>query len=262
MTLLIDKRETKKQDKYLINWIGGKRLLRKVISELIPNDIGSYIEPFGGGAWVLFYKEKWANLEVYNDLDNDLFTLFTVVKYHPEEFAKELQWMYNSRALFQHTLASKPVTDIQRAAKFFYLIQRSYGAKGSHFATVRNGFASGGKSHLNVINRIWSAADKVCIENLDYLELIKKYDCDSAFFYLDPPYVQGADYYKTVEKTFNHKKLRDCLAKIKGRWLLSYDDTPEIRELYKKYTIIEVSRQNTLNNAVKGTFKELLIKNY
>ena len=49
--------------KSLINWVGGKRLLRKVIEPLVPKDIKSYIEPFGGGAWVLFYKEKWAEIK-------------------------------------------------------------------------------------------------------------------------------------------------------------------------------------------------------
>ena len=48
--------------KCLINWVGGKRLLRKTIAKLIPEDIKSYIEPFGGGGWVLFYKDKWADL--------------------------------------------------------------------------------------------------------------------------------------------------------------------------------------------------------
>ena len=51
--------------KCLINWVGGKRLLRKTIAPLIPKDIKSYVEPFGGGAWVLFYKDKWADLEIY-----------------------------------------------------------------------------------------------------------------------------------------------------------------------------------------------------
>ena len=44
--------------KSLINWVGGKRLLRKVIEPLVPTDIKSYIEPFGGGAWVLFTKKN------------------------------------------------------------------------------------------------------------------------------------------------------------------------------------------------------------
>lgn len=53
----------------LIGWIGGKRLLRKTISQYVPKDIQGYIEPYGGAAWMLLYKDKWGDLEVYNDLD-------------------------------------------------------------------------------------------------------------------------------------------------------------------------------------------------
>ena len=67
--------------KSLINWVGGKRLLRKTIEPLIPKDIKSYIESFGGGGWILFYKDKWADLEIYNDLDSRLVNLFRIVKY-------------------------------------------------------------------------------------------------------------------------------------------------------------------------------------
>lgn len=254
-----------RSDRYLINWVGGKRLLRKKIAELIPENIGSYIEPFGGGAWVLFYKDKWANLEVYNDLDNDLYNLFTVTKYHAEELTKELKFLANSRKIFVQILKSEPLTDIQRAAKFFFLIQRSYGAKGSHFATARNGLASSGKSQARMLERIFSISqrcDKVYIENLSYEDLIPRYDCESAFFYVDPPYVKGADLYKTVEKTFDHKKLYEILKKTKGRWLLSYDDEPNIRELYKDYSIIETNRVCSLSSIKGQNYKELLIKNY
>ena len=58
--------------KHLINWVGGKRLLRKIISNLAPDDIQTYIEPFGGGGWVLFFKDRWADVEIYNDLDGRL----------------------------------------------------------------------------------------------------------------------------------------------------------------------------------------------
>ena len=68
---------------YLVTWVGGKRLLREAISYLVPDDIQSYIETFGGGGWVLFYYHRWAELEVYNDLDGRLVNLFRVTKYHP-----------------------------------------------------------------------------------------------------------------------------------------------------------------------------------
>ena len=64
----------------IIGWIGGKRLLRKVISQYVPDDIQGYIEPFGGAAWMLLYRDKWGDLEVYNDLDNRLDNFFQSVQ--------------------------------------------------------------------------------------------------------------------------------------------------------------------------------------
>jgi DNA adenine methylase len=100
----------------IIGWIGGKRLLRKVIAPFVPNDIQGYIEPFGGAAWMLLYKDKWGDLEVYNDLDNRLVNLFMQVKYHPDELIKELDWLVASRKLFGDILKQEGLTEIQRVA--------------------------------------------------------------------------------------------------------------------------------------------------
>lgn len=118
-----------KQYKYLIGWIGGKSLLRKTIAALIPQKIPTYIEPFGGAAWVLFYKDKWAELEIYNDIDCRLVNLFNVVKYHPCELARQMCYMLSSRQQFSDMLKYEGFTDIQRAAKFLYVIAHSFGAK-------------------------------------------------------------------------------------------------------------------------------------
>lgn len=249
---------------YFIKWIGGKRLLRKYIAELIPTDISSYIEVFGGGAWVLFYKERWANLEVYNDLDNNLYNLFLVVKYHAEAFVKEFKFMINSRKLFKDMLDFKPITDIQKAAQFFFLIQRSYGAKMEKYAYNKTGEACCATSQKNLIEKIIPISnrlDKVYIENLDFEDLIKRYDCKNAFFYLDPPYTKGQGYNVVKTKDFEHERLFNCLKNLKGKWLLSYNDSEEIRKLYKDYNIIEIERNNSLSNK-RNIYKELLIKNY
>lgn len=254
------------EQKYLITWVGGKKNLRKRISSLIPKDIESYIEPFGGGGWVLFYKDKWANLEVYNDLDNRLVNLFNCVKYHQDELIKELRYMFASRTQFKEALNHPGITDIQKAARFMFLISRSFGGKGRDFGTSVKGTTTM-KSTGNILSRIPIIAnriDKVEIENVDFKELILKYDYNKAFFYLDPPYTKGAGYITTSTKDFNHIGLKDILMNLKARFLLSYDDSPMIRELYKDFNIIEVERPNGINrkNIKNNAYKELIITNY
>ena len=256
--------------KCLINWVGGKRLLRKTIAPLIPEDIKSYIEPFGGGAWVLFYKDKWADLEIYNDLDSRLVNLFRIVKYHPNAFKEEVKYLLGSREMFFQFLNGTFFTDIQKAVQFYFLITRSFGGKGSSFGTVKKSSGGASKSQKNVLEKvdaIHERLDKVMIENRDFETLIKQYDFEDAFFYCDPPYSQGCGYDVTTTKDFDHERLREILGNIKGRFLLSYDDSPKIRELYKGFEMIEVERLNGINNRSdvenrKKIFKELLIANY
>ena len=256
--------------KCLINWVGGKRLLRKTIAPLIPKDIKSYIEPFGGGGWVLFYKDRWADLEIYNDLDGRLVNLFRIVKYHPNAFKEEYKYLLGSRDMFFQFLNGTFITDIQKAVQFYFIITRSFGGKGSSFGTVKKSSGGASKSQKNVLDKIdaiHERLDKVMIENRDFETLIKQYDFEDAFFYCDPPYSQGCGYDVTSTKGFDHERLREVLGNIKGRFLLSYDDSPKIRELYKGFEMIEVERLNGINNRSdvenrKKIFKELLIANY
>lgn len=256
--------------KCLINWVGGKRLLRKTIAPLIPKDIKSYIEPFGGGGWVLFYKDRWADLEIYNDLDGRLVNLFRIVKYHPNAFKEEYKYLLGSRDMFFQFLNGTFITDIQKAVQFYFIITRSFGGKGSSFGTVKKSSGGASKSQKNVLDKIdaiHERLDKVMIENRDFETLIKQYDFEDAFFYCDPPYSQGCGYDVTSTKNFDHERLREVLGNIKGRFLLSYDDSPKIRELYKGFEMIEVERLNGINNRSdvenrKKIFRELLIANY
>lgn len=249
---------------YLINWVGGKRLLRETISHLIPDDIISYIEPFGGAAWVLFYHEQWAPLEVYNDLDSRLVNLFRVVKYHPCELAREMCYLFASREQFLYALKNEPETDIQKAARFLFLITRSFGGKGTQFGV---NYTCSIKSAGGIIERIESISkriDKVIIEHKSAFDLIPQYDTPDTFFYCDPPYSTGAGYEVTTTKDFEHERLADILKNIQGRFLLSYDDSLLVRELYKGFNLIEVERMNGINrvNVKNNMYKELLICNY
>lgn len=99
----------------------------------------------------------------------------------------------------------------------------------------------------------------VVIEHKDFENLISVYDRPGALFYCDPPYHKTEKYYNSAFSNEDHERLNTCLKAIKGRFILSYNDDEYIRELYKDFDILPVERQNNLS---KGTFKELIIKNY
>lgn len=245
----------------LIGWIGGKRLLRKTIAQYVPKDIKGYIEPFGGAAWMLLFKDKWGDLEVYNDLDYRLVNLFLQVKYHPDELIKELDWLVASRKLFGDILKQEGLTEIQRAARFMFLITRSFGSKGDSFGTSQKRGTSSMYNRLERIKELHKRLDMVIIENLSYEKVIEKYDTKSNFFYCDPPYMLGYTYENS--KQFSHEALRDILKGIKGRFILSYDDNPEVLKLYKGYDIRHVTRTKGINRKEgKSDFKEVIIANF
>jgi len=245
----------------LIGWIGGKRLLRKTISQYAPTDITGYIEPFGGAAWMLLFKEKWGDLEVYNDLDYRLVNLFLQVKYHPDELIKELDWLVASRKLFGDIFKQEGLTEIQRAARFMFLITRSFGSKGDSFGTSQKRGTSSMYNRLERIKALHKRLDMVIIENLSYEKVIEKYDTKSNFFYCDPPYMLGYTYENS--KQFSHEALRDILKSIKGRFILSYDDNPEVLKLYKGYDTKHVTRTKGINHKEgKSEFNEVIIANF
>ncbi len=249
-----------------IGWVGGKQRLRETIISKFPNDHKMYVEVFGGAGWVLFARDKHAQEEVYNDINSELVNLFRCVKYHKNELIKELKYMISARELFNDyklQLSTIGLTDIQRAARFFCMIKYSFGSKGQHYATR-------GKSVEKAIAKfddIAARLNKVVIENKSYEELILKYDRSSTLFYLDPPYYKTEKYYQRINGKFDiqsHQILHDILSKIKGRFVLSYNDDEYIRKLYKNFNITAVTRKENLSITGKNNneYKELIITNF
>lgn len=245
-----------------ISWIGGKKLLRNEILEQFPEHgtFKRYIEVFGGAGWVLFSREAHATMEVYNDVNGDLVNLFRVVKYHPEALQKELDWTLMSREqFFNATQETRGLTDIQKAARFFIAIKESFGTNCRSFG-VRPLDIQNAIDFLRVASE---RLRKVVIENVDFERLLQTYDRPDALFYLDPPYCNAEKYYPDRFSLDDHKRLRGCLGKIKGKFILSYNDCQEIRDLYRRYNIIEVDRQDNLTARQQPRrYKELIIKNY
>lgn len=247
-----------------IPWIGGKRLLRKTIVSMFPEDFDRYIEVFGGAGWVLFAKDKHANLEVYNDAEGELVNLFRCVKYHAGEVQKELDNTLNAREFFEdykQQLGTRGLTDIQRAARYFMLIKTSYGADKRTFGCIKKNLTNS----IEYLKDIKERLNNVVIENKDFENLIKVYDRPKALFYLDPPYHGTEKYYNTGLNEKDHERLKECLKAIKGRFILSYNDDEYIRELYKEFNITEIDRRNSLVERYADkdkNYKELIIKNF
>lgn len=247
-----------------ISWIGGKKLLRKKILETFPEQgtFHSYIEVFGGAGWILFSSEKHAKMEVYNDRNGNLVNLFRCVKYHPQELQRELEFILMSREQFfdaKDQMETRGLTDIQRAARFYILIKESFGSEMRTFGVRPKDMANA----IEYISEVSKRLRMVVIENQDFERILKTYDKQESFFYLDPPYYQTEKYYKEKFLPEDHIRLKKKLKELKGKFLLSYNDCPYIRELYKEYEILEVDRaHNLLQGNEKPRYKELVIKNY
>lgn len=242
-----------------IPWIGGKKLLRKHILSQFPNEkYERYIEVFGGAGWILFSQDRHAPFEVFNDVNGELINLYRVVKCHSEPLQKELEWLFVSREQFYDELYQNlsGMTDIQRAARFFCLIKESFGADCKSFSMKSRDIHKA----VDYLKEVSKRLNRVLIENQDFERLIKTYDRLDALFYLDPPYYEAEKYYPDRFNPEDHNRLRKCLEDIKGKFILSYNDCPQIRELYEGYVILTVERNHNLS--LGNQYKEILIKNY
>lgn len=247
-----------------ISWVGGKKLLRNRIIENFPENgsYNRYVEVFGGAGWVLFAKERHAELEVYNDINGNLINLFKCVKYHPEALQKEMDYTLMSREQFfdaKNQIDIKGLTDIQKAARFYILIKESFGSDLRTFGVRSKNM----KNAVDYISEVSKRLNSVVIENQDFERILKTYDKNATLFYLDPPYYQTEKYYSDKFMPEDHTRLKEILEKINGKFLLSYNDCEYIRNLYSGYNIIEVDRtHNLINKGKKPRYRELIIKNY
>ena len=253
--------------KSFIGWIGGKNHLKKYIIPLIPQDCGRYIEVCGGAGWVLFGKEKHQHqMEVFNDIDCDLINLYKQIKYNCDALQKEIDWL-QSRDLFvtyRYEMNSDlPLTEVQRAARYLYLIRCSFGSNRSSFSTRPAKVCN----VVDILPQFRERLKSVIIENRDFEDLIKTYDRDNAVFYVDPPYVGAEQYYNKRYCDFgitDHIRLNSRLKRIKGKFILSYNDCDFVRDYYKDFNIMGVTRDNLLpaKTDIKNKYKEVIITNY
>lgn len=245
-----------------IKWVGGKRLLRKQILNEFPQEMTCYVEVFGGAAWILFAREKHAEVEVYNDVNHNLVNLFRCVKYHADALYEELKWVLVSREEFERAreeINNPNLTDIQQAARFFILVKCSFGARMQNFSGKRVSLSN----TIENLSLFKERLKSTIIEQLDFDRLVSSYDGQGTLFYADPPYYQAEGYYEKSFQALDHIRLKECLDKIKGKFILTYNDCSFIRELYQDYRIIQIERQSNFTaSTISQNYKEIIIKNF
>jgi DNA adenine methylase len=249
-----------------LSYIGGKSRLSNIITQRIPPH-KTYCEAFCGAAWVFFRKEQ-SKYEVINDLDGDLISFYRVVQNHLEEFLKQFRWILSSRQWWDEWKKQQEaggLTDIQRAARYYYVQRHSYAGK------VRGRAYGSTAEHNPRINllrleeemsQVHLRLATVAIENLDYREFIRRYDREATFFYIDPPYFKAPYYKHNLLRIEDYREMAELLGGVKGKWLLSINDMPAIREAFAAFSIdtANVRYMSTKEKTCIG--KELLICNY
>lgn len=251
-----------------MSWVGGKKSLRDKILIRFPLDYGRYVEVFGGAGWVLFHKTPEA-FEVFNDANGNLVNLYRCVRQNARKLIYKLRYMINARDDFRCIVQQRRrglftrFHDYDRAARFYYLIQYSYGHKTDQYCCKPVSMWK----KFPIIERAAERLQTVAIENRDFEELIKLYDRPDSFFYCDPPYYDTECFYKDVDFTReDHIRLRNTLLECEGKFLVSYNDCPEIRELWDipGIYIEEITRLNNLAQRYESgaEYHELFISNY
>ncbi len=246
-------------------YIGGKSRLAKQIIPMIPAH-RTYCEVFAGAAWVFFSKEE-SRVEVINDLDSDLVSFYRCTQNHLEELLKQFKWLLSSREWFEDwksQIECPGLTDIQRAARYYYIQRLCFGGR------VRNrtfGLARDRRPRINLLrleeemSELHLRLSTVTIENLPALELIRRYDTPDVFFYCDPPYHEKPFYAHNMELA-DYQMLADALGKITGKFILSINDTPEMRDVFSNFEVIPVSLLYTVGTGKPSKGEELIIKNF
>jgi DNA adenine methylase len=250
-------------------WLGGKAQLARTIVDMMPAH-NHYCEVFAGAAWVLFKKTP-SKAETINDINGELINLYRIMRYHFEALLTEFELQLNSRDEFYRLRNVDPstLTDIQRAGRFYYLLRTCYGARiqsptfaSSGTRPIRLKLAEELREHLGQIHQ---RLQKVTIENQSYDQLIPRMDCKNTLFYIDPPYYDCENYYgKGIFGKADFYTLRDLLKGIKGKFILSLNDVPEVREIFKDFKIQSKQIRWSVNAAStsEANGKEVLITNF
>jgi DNA adenine methylase len=249
----------------LAGYIGGKRRLAAMLTlriATLPHAV--YAEPFVGMGGIFFRRALRPKVEVVTDLSRDVTTLFRILQRHYQAFLDMLKWQVASRADFERLLGVDPdtLTDLERAARFLYLQKMAFGGKitGRTFGIATSHPARFDLTRLvPLLEAVHERLGGVYIDCLPWQAFIERWDRPETLFFLDPPYWGSEHYYGAG--AFGRQQfaaLSDCLRSIRGRFVLTLNDVPEIRDLFFWASIEAVSLSYTVSGAATAA-REVVI---
>jgi DNA adenine methylase len=245
---------------------GNKYYHRKDIIPIIPPH-KRYVELFAGSGAIFYNKEK-AEQNILNDLDKGVVSRFNMIKKSSldmDKYRQDLTSVPKVRAYWDEKPKNTNEDRILRA-----MIKTCFGFSSKPVEFSKNIYKP--SNPFDKIKRSlakWKEALKdTKIENMDYGKVIKKYDGADTFFFLDPPYENtNEDFDYAEDMDFNFERLANLLHTIKGNFLMTINDSPNIRKLFKDFTIKTWNVRSGWSQASKQGFDglrrgELLISNY
>lgn len=280
----------------MISYIGGKARIGKWIVPFIPKDIETYVEAFSGMFWVFFKMDlnHYPNLKtvVYNDFNGLNANLFSCCKEYDrmwdemskypcqqlgvEDTPSTYEEMFNEyqKEVFHSGVTITDDNKFEVAAKYVYVLTQIFSGSKPETSSYMD---YKGKYRCKVLifmdklkdKKYRSHFDKITfVENMDFQEVIEKYDSDKTYFYVDPPYWKTENYYSNHDFDRNdHERLADSLKSISGKFSLSYYDFPILRVWFPKHEYVwemkEFAKAASAKSGVKQNMgEELLVMNY
>ena len=239
---------------------GGKGRLLKYLLPLIPPH-ACYCEPFAGGLAVLLARPR-SQVEVLNDKDGDLIRFYRCVRFHAEALLTELEFVLTSRREFLDAREQPGLTDIQRAARWYFRNRTCFGgADMRSFGTSALSAADSRGMRMEAIRALSVRLDRALIEELDWADCIRRYDRGSTFFFCDPPYTDCGSVGYGAWTEADVMKFREALTTVRGKWLVTLNDSPSNRRIFSGCEITSVERTMGINSKVeKRRYREIIIR--
>ena len=260
---------------YVCRYAGGLWYVLKHIYPLIPEH-KVFVDVFAGLGLVLLNKKR-SKLEVLNDIDDNIYNLFVVLRENFDEFARQFSWLIYSRKQHQEfkkqykkdRLTSLP--PVKRAIAYFYLLNTAISSLDSGFRIAKDRYTRtlsvfDDKVVSERLEKVRRRLKNVLIEKLDFRDCIKKYDSHDTFFFCDPPYMVDKKVYEFDMSEEDHRDLADLLRNIKGKFMLIHVENEKFYEVYGDFPILKKVEKMVSANIVKGGARQrqvyVIIGNY